>query len=98
MLVGIEPRPYGYKSDALPNSFLYHLCLKQSQVLSVAMCDWFCQIDLVELIWQKKVELRKSLIAWDKGACLLTTETRFYAIASNDLKWWLHWRQLVTKR
>ena len=26
------------------------------------MHDWFCQIELIELIWQKKTELRESSI------------------------------------
>ena len=50
------------KSDALPDrplSFLYHLCLKQS-VPWINMHDWFCQIELIESIWQNKAELREN--------------------------------------
>ena len=45
------------KSDALqdmPLSFVYHLCLKQSPVLCITMHDWFCQIELIESIWQNR--------------------------------------------
>ena len=59
--MGVEPRPY--KSDALPDkplSFLYHLCLKQSPVPCTTMHNWFCQIELIQLIWQKKAKLKES--------------------------------------
>ena len=40
--MGVEPR----------------LKLKQSPIPCTTMYDWFCQIELIESIWQKKAELR----------------------------------------
>ena len=38
------------------------MCLKQSPVPCTTMHDWFCQIELIESIWQKKAEVRESSI------------------------------------
>ena len=57
-----------------PLIFLYHLYLEQSLVLCITMHEWFCQIEPIESIGQKKAELRESsnmtgksgLWSWDR--------------------------------
>ena len=55
--MGIEPRSQDYQSDALPDglqSFLLSV-----QTVSSSTC-YYCQIELVESIWEKEVELRET--------------------------------------
>ena len=61
--MGAEPAAQDYKSNTLPDRSLRYLCLKQSLDPS-AMHDWFCQIWLIESIWQKKKELKESFQEW----------------------------------
>ena len=57
--MGIKTGPYKYKSDAL--SELCGWILSQTITSSMhCIYHWFCEIELIELIWQQEAEIRKN--------------------------------------